>query len=657
MHILIIAFFILLSSLGFSQLKYLIFLKDKGINKSEVLKKTSDAYLTALGELTERSIERRKKAMGENIITYEDVPLYEPYIKKIEDMGIKIENKLKWFNAVSAYLNESQLQALQQYEFIEKIRLVRKHKNGRIETTDALNKILSTYGTISYGPSLPQLQLSDIPQVHAKDITGKGVVVGLLDAGFAWRTHEALQNAHVISEYDFVFQDSVTSDEPADVPGQHSHGASVFSIIGGYKDSILIGAAFGASFILAKTEDIRSEKHVEEDNYAAALEWMESIGVDITSSSLGYSEFDSPEESYTYQDMNGKTTIVTKAAELAFQRGIVTITSAGNEGNKAWYYITAPADGFNTIGVGAVTANNNVASFSGRGPTSDGRIKPDVLAQGVNVLIATSSGKNSYNYGNGTSLSAPIVSGTAALLLSAYPHLSNSQIRHILLETSDNASIPDNDRGYGLVSAAKAISYPNLRKDNNIVRLNKAFILAGSVEQSSIKIHYSINSSAFVSYPMNFDSDYNCYFDLPSLKKTDDFRFYFTYSDSAGNGYLEPEKGKHYLLKQEDLNVYLNLKYIETTADYILSPNYPNPFNQQTRIDFFAEAGQQTELIVYDVLGQRVKYLFGGVSSAGKNTVLWDGSNDNGIKAASGVYLYILRLDGKEYGRSMVLLR
>ncbi len=657
MHILLITFFVLLSSLSLSQSKYLIFFTDKGINKNDVLNKGSDVYLNALNDLNERSIERRKKTLGENLITYEDVPLYEPYINTLKAAGIKIVHKLKWFNAVSAYLNESQLEMLARYEIIETIREVKKHKIEKIEISEALNKISSINEEISYGPSGTQLFISDIPQVHAKGIIGTGVIVGLLDAGFAWRTHEALQNAHVITEYDFVFKDSVTSDQPGDVPGQHSHGTSVFSIIGGYKDSMLIGAAFGASFILAKTEDIRSEKHVEEDNYAAALEWMENLGVDITSSSLGYSEFDPPEESYTYQDMNGKTTIVTKAAELAFERGIVTITSVGNEGNKAWYYITAPADGFNTIGVGAVTANNNLASFSGRGPTSDGRIKPDVLAQGVNVLIATSSGKNSYNYGNGTSLSAPIVSGAAALLLSAYPHLNNSQVRHILLETSDNALTPDNDRGYGLVSAARAISYPNLQLDNNFIRLNKAFIRFGAVDQSSVKIHYSINNSSFDSYAMNFDGNYKYYFDLQSLKKSDDFRFYFTYSDSAGNSYMEPEKGKHYLLKQEDLNVYLNLKYSEISGDYVLSPNYPNPFNQQTKIDFFAEVGQKADLIIYDVLGQRVKYLFSGESSAGRNTVLWDGSNDNGIKAASGVYLYILRLESKEYVRSMVLLR
>ena len=188
------------------------------------------------------------------------------------------------------------------------------------------------------------------------------------------------------------------------------HGTYVFSILAGIVDSVLIGPAFNSSFILAKTEDIRSETHIEEDNYAAALIWMENLGVDITTSSLGYNIFDSG-YSYTYADMNGRTTIVTKAAELAFQRGVSTFTSAGNEGNNSWGYILAPADGFNTIAVGAVNDLGNVAGFSSHGPTYDGRIKPEVVAHGVNVYGAVSGTNNGYQFNNGTSAAAPIASG------------------------------------------------------------------------------------------------------------------------------------------------------------------------------------------------------------------------------------------------------
>ena len=235
-----------------------------------------------------------------------------------------------------------------------------------------------------------------------KELHGNGIIIGILDSGFKWKGHESLINANVISEYDFIFKDSVTENQAGDRSDQHSHGTQVFSVIGGYKDSVLIGAAFNSSFILAKTEDLRSESHLEEDNYAAALIWMESLGVDVTTSSVGYNIFDDSVFSYKYSDMNGKTTIVTKAAELAFQRGIVTLSAAGNEGDDPWFHIIAPADGFNTIGVGAVTSNNQLANFSSRGPTSDGRIKPEIVAQGVGVFFASTSGFNTYSSGNGT---------------------------------------------------------------------------------------------------------------------------------------------------------------------------------------------------------------------------------------------------------------
>jgi len=238
----------------------------------------------------------------------------------------------------------------------------------------------------------------------------------MLDTGFDWKEHESLQNATIIAEYDFVNQDSVTADQEDDQPGQHSHGTLTFSVLGGYKDSSLIGAAFGSDFILAKTEDIKSETHVEEDNYAAALEWMENYGVDITSSSLGYSVFDPSTFSYTYEDMDGKTTIVTKAAEIAFRKGVLTVTSAGNEGGTSWFYIIAPADGFNTLGIGAVDANNNVAGFSSRGPTFDGRIKPDVVTRGVSVYGAVAGTFSNYTRASGTSLSAPLAT-TSGLIL------------------------------------------------------------------------------------------------------------------------------------------------------------------------------------------------------------------------------------------------
>lgn len=649
--ILILILFV--STFTFPQTKYFIYFKDKGIEKDAVLSKSSVLYKTALDNLTERAMERRTKNMGEeNIISYEDIPIKQDYINFLEEMGIKIIHKLTWFNSVSVYLNEMQFLEVISLPFVEKIETVKSFKVKCSEySQNNLNKNPSV-SDINYGPSFVQLNLSDIPIVHSKGITGQGVLIGLLDTGYDWQNHESLVNANVVAEWDFIFNDSVTANQPGDVGGQHNHGTSVMSVIGGYKDSVLIGSSFGSSFLLAKTEDIRSETQVEEDNYAAALIWMENYGVDITSSSLGYSEFDN--FSYTYADMDGQTTIVTRACEMAFNRGVITITSAGNEGGSPWRYITAPADGFNTIAVGAVTSNNVVTTFSSRGPTFDGRIKPDILAQGSSVFAAIPGRFDLYTFSfGGTSAAAPIACGVAGLLLSAHPHLNNIQVRNIFIETSDNSASPNNERGYGLVSAVNAVNFPTLQSENSQIKLHKIFINNHSVNPSTVKIIYTDNGNDFTETEMQFDGNLKYNFTIPSLPFNRLVDFYFTYKDSSGTEYREPAN-KNYSMKYGHLNVNLNVVIPE---NFILSQNYPNPFNNQTNIQFIASASEPAEIIVYDVLGQRVKTLFDGITEVGRNDVSWNSVTDTGKNAPSGVYIYVLRIGGNQFAKKMVLLR
>ncbi len=567
-------------------------------------------------------------------------------------MGIKIVNELDWFNAVSAYLDDTQKKPAENLPFVKKIIPVKvlSFKNSQ-PVNNRLVKSVST-AELGYGISYEQLALSDVPAVHSKGIKGEGIIIGVLDTGFDWKYHEALKNADVLDEYDFVFHDSVTANQGEDVPGQDSHGTFVFSIISAYKDSTMIGASYGSSFILAKTEDIRSETHIEEDNYAAALEWMENLGVDVTSSSLGYNEFTSG-DSYTYADMNGHTAIVTRAAELAFQRGVVTISAAGNEGNNKWHYIIAPADGFNTIAVGAVNANNLVAPFSSRGPTYDGRIKPDVVALGVDVFGVSTNGITRYTYGNGTSSATPIVGGIAGLLLSAFPHLSNVQVRDIFHETSGNAETPDNDRGYGLLSAAKAISFPNLQNLNGNYILHKAFI--DSLNAGDVRLHYSTDNSNFSEADMNSENAFAFKTQMPSFSLNQEVNFYFTFTDENGNMHRDPQ-GRNYSMRYGDLKISLNIA-LSAPADYVLSNNYPNPFNSSTTISFISEGTFPAELVIYDALGRKVKTLFNGTAFTGTNRLSWDGRTSRGLQAASGIYFYSLNLNGKVYSKKMLFLK
>lgn len=656
----IILFFLLVAPLAFSQNKYLIYFKDKGISPTNALSKSDALYKEALSQLSAKAIERREKVMPANqIITYEDIPIKKDYITQLENIGIKIENRLNWFNAVSAYLTDSQINKINMLPFVKKINPVRilKYNPEKIEVKQQLNKIESYPSQADYGLAYGQLKLSDVPIVHSKRINGQGVIIGILDNGFHWRDHESLVNKKVIGEYNFVFHDSSTEPQPGDSPVSGLHGTYVFSILGGFKDSSIIGAAYNASFILAKTEDDRSESHIEEDNYAAALEWMEGLGVDITTSSLGYNIFDDTTYSYTYKDMNGKTTICAKAVELAFQRGVLTFTAAGNEGNTSWRYVDTPADGLHIIAVGAVDANNNVAGFSSRGPTYDGRIKPDLVAQGVDVYgAAVVDGFSSYGYNSGTSAATPIASGIGALLLSAFPYLTNVQARNILLETADNYTTPNNDRGYGLISAEKAIEYPNLSDSSNNYKINKIFFSQNGIEKGTAEIHYSNSDSNFISSNLSYDGSLKYNFTLPQMTNGQFVNFYFTYTDTLGNNFREPSS-EFYSFKYGQLDITTGSPQKSVTINNVLSNNYPNPFSTSTNISFVSQGNEIARLIVVDAIGQTVKVLFNGVATAGVNTVTWDGKSDRGIKCASGVYYYILTLGGKNYGNKMVLLK
>ncbi|PIX94933.1 MAG: hypothetical protein COZ25_03035 [Ignavibacteria bacterium CG_4_10_14_3_um_filter_37_18] len=638
----------------YAQQKYMVYFKDKGMANQTSLQKTSQAYTEAVQSLSKRSIQRRIKHRGaDNFVTFEDVPIHQPYISELENSGARIWNKLKWFNAVSLYADKDQIAKISSLPFVEKVEAVQtlSYKKDKIEEQSPRSfektSINNTGLAYDYGSSLGQYALSDIPQVHAKGITGDSVVIGILDSGFRWKLIESLVSRKVIAEYDFVFHDNNTANEAGDVGSQDSHGTSIFSLIGGYKEGKIVAPAFNASFILAKTEDIGSETHVEEDNYAAALQWMDSIGVDITTSSLGYNEFDPSTFSYAYSDMNGKTTVVTKAVELAFtQFGISTFTSAGNDGNSPWHYIGAPADGFNVIAVGSVSNSNIKAGSSSFGPSYDGRIKPEIVTQGVLDYVASVSGTSTSAYGtaSGTSAAAPIAAGIAAQLLSLYPHLTNVQIRQILLATAGNAASPNNEIGYGLLSSLKAISYPNLKKVDQSYSINKCFVGENILSQSVV-LHL-VQGVQTVDLPMSIGQKGVYSTNLPSYNEGDALEFYFTYSDSNLTSVREPAVGKFSLT---------SIKY-ETPKAYGLEQNYPNPFNPNTTIWYSIQNSRFVSLKVYDLLGNAVTTLVNEEKTPGSYHVEFQAKLGN-RQLASGVYFYVLKVGEKIEAKKMMLLK
>jgi subtilisin family serine protease len=308
--------------------------------------------------------------------------------------------------------------------------------------------------------SVTQLQQIHADVLHNKGYHGEGITIALLDTGFDL-SHEALRNVHVLAEYDFVNGDGETADKPPeDDIGQDDHGTEVLSIIASISSGNLIGVAYASQYLLAKTEKISHkgamfEHEIEEDWWVAGLEWAELNGADVVSSSLGYSDW------YSYSNMDGATAKTTIAADMAVQKGIAVVVSAGNEGkSQDWPYISAPADGFHVIAVGAVNSTGELADFSSTGPTYDGRIKPDVVAMGDDTYVVDPNSTDGYRKADGTSMATPLVAGTAALLLQALPDLRGPrELATLLKYTATHALSPDNRWGWGIINAEAALRY------------------------------------------------------------------------------------------------------------------------------------------------------------------------------------------------------
>lgn len=640
-----IVLFFLLSVLLSAQSRTLIYFKDKGAVSEKTFAKSTGAFTAALNSISPRSIERRKKDPTRPVVDYTDMPLNEEYVRELEALGYKVVYRLKWLNAVSVIAPAAGTNNLQSLPFVaaaEPVRSLSFREQVPVQFTQnapAGTKAVPT----SYGQSFLQMNLSEVPKLHKLGINGSGVLMGFLDSGFDWKNHEATKDRSVVAEYDFVFHDFNTANEPNDIAGQHDHGTYVFSLAAGYKDSLLIGPAYGARFLLAKTEDIRSETHIEEDNYAAALQWMDSIGVDITSSSLGYNIFDTG-LSYKYSDMNGSTAICTKAAELAFSKGILTFSAAGNEGNGSWKYLVAPSDGVFTLAVGALTSEDSIASFSSLGPSYDGRVKPDIAVMGADCFGARAGTKSGYLWNSGTSAATPIASSISALILSVYPHLNNKQLRSIMHYAGNSYFRPNNYRGYGLVSAVRALEIPNLQSSNGKFILNKFFYDTLSVSSATAYIkHGSVTDTIAMTAAGNgkFAAQLNTY--------TSGMRFSVSFKATVTGGrtLTYPADGSMYSFSYGSLDL-TREKEGATAAgstNYEIELPAPNPFGVKTSFSVVAPRDGNVTIAVYSITGERVRTIYSGNLAKGQYTYTWNAKTNDGTSVADGVYIVSLESD------------
>lgn len=445
--------------------------------------------------LSPRALERRT---NQNIaLDLSDAPIEETYVSEIKtSTGIVIMAHSKWMNALHIRGTVADITALKPLSFVDKVVFADKTLNTTSKKVSE-NKIVQTKDKLkttidyAYGNSANQIQMLNGQALHKQNYTGSGKIIAVIDAGFpnvdSAEPFKRLRDNHqILGGYDFVSRNE-------NFYAGDDHGTMVLSTMGGYKENALVGTAPDASYYLFITENDASENPVEESLWVEAAEKADSLGVDIITTSLGYFEFDNPKYSHTYNDMNGTTNFISRGAEIAFSKGIIVVSSAGNEGNTAEPHIGAPADAVSVLTIGSVTSAKVKSGFSSIGPSFDGRIKPDVMAQGTAAVVSDINGN--IGTANGTSFSCPIMAGMVACLWQANPTKTNKEIRQMILESSDRFSAPNNNYGYGIPNFGATLAVENFQASAdfsvfpNPAKMSISFLFSDEINSASVSIY------------------------------------------------------------------------------------------------------------------------------------------------------------------------
>ncbi len=427
--------------------KHWCFFKDKGyVSKSDADK----AFEMLEIKNTERANRRRElRGRGKGLYKFSDLPVNRMYIEALESRGVEVVNISRWYNAASVIAADDILKELEKLPFVESIDEVLKFKR-RIPEVE-MKSCMSDSNEL-YGYSFAQVDQIGVTTLHRLGFAGSDVLICFMDSGFR-TSHEVFDSTNIVAEYDFINSDSITSQEPGESSDQTNHGTSTLSVTGGFKDGVLRGTAFQASYLLAKTEVTSVEEPIEEDYWISALEWADSLGADIINSSLGYSDW------YEYSDLDGNTSRLTQALDYAASIGILVHTAAGNSGPLP-RSILVPADADSALTCGAVSERGILTLFSSKGPTYDGRIKPDICAMGSGVRCADDANDHAYDYASGTSLSTPLLAGGSAILMQIHSDWDVGDFIEAIKRSSNNFTSPDNDYGWGIPDFSAAVSVP-----------------------------------------------------------------------------------------------------------------------------------------------------------------------------------------------------
>jgi len=478
----IIVFLLLVSSfVGFSQEDAWVYFKDKPNSATDLA--------NPLTILSQRALDRRT-AQG-IALDSKDAPVYQPYINEIIALtGITVKAKSKWLNCLHIRGSVDDITALKLLSSVLKVDFADKTLNSSTNKTAAklkfkpINKTMETAVTFNYGSSSNQIQMLNGHLLHQLNYTGSGKIIAVMDSGFpgvdsAQPFKRLRDNNQILGGYDYI-------NKSSNYYSGNNHGTYVLSSMGGYVDGQLVGTAPDAKYYLFITEDAisafpYSENPVEESNWVEAAEEADRVGVDIISTSLGYFGYDNPNYSHTYSDMTGNLAFASQGANIAFEKGIIVVASAGNEGQQTEPHVGIPAEAKNVIAVGAVQANETYALFSSIGPSYDGRVKPDVMAQGQTVFLSDPAGN--IVTASGTSFSCPITSGMVACLWQALPGKNAQQIKQLIQQSSDNLAEPAvksrPQYGYGIpdfnLALANGLSVTDFSKTDFVVYPNPTY--------------------------------------------------------------------------------------------------------------------------------------------------------------------------------------
>lgn len=621
--------------------RYIIKLKDKGNN--------SFSLATPAAFLSQIAIERRTRY---NIpIDSTDLPVTARYLDSIRLSGaVEILNTSKWLNQVAIRTTDTAtLDKINKFSFVESTRAIASfignHVIPVIKKLDGpgiargagtgIQQFTEGTGYYNYGKSNAQVKIHHGDFLHDHGFRGEGMKMVVLDGGFfhykSLPTFDSIRlNNQILGTWDFVANEQSVDEDDA-------HGMECLSTIAANLPGTFIGTAPKTAFYLYRTEDVASEYPIEEQNWAAGLEKADSLGVPVSSTSLGYYTFDNPALNYTYADMNGNTTISARAADMAAKKGMLLVIAAGNEGNSAWHYIITPSDADSVLAVGAVDTLGRVASFSSYGPSSDGQVKPGVASVGLNAYVASPSNGQPIT-ASGTSFACPNMAGLVTCLWQAFPEFNNMSIIDAVEKSATRATVPDNRVGYGIPDMKKAF----------VLLIRKAFTKQIDITGCVAAIQFSVKATngATIELERKSANDIS-YNSVRSFENTGAFsKMDFTYSDDLSAVSAGPISYRLKMKIDSDTTFYLDSSLVNFTPGCTPRGNLvtvgPNPVSNQLLIKVIRVSSALVGIEILNAMGQKV---------FNKTYTQQPGTMTESVPMAvrsKGVYFVLVFIDGKK---------